>query len=312
MNPIQRIFSRNGSRLRGSAPETVAAARARRARDHLARKRDQERQRLERDRIRPELLASRRRFFRVLSPIAFVAAIVLGANLAVPFSEFFVLGGRPLERVAVQGSDALPAGLIAASTGAIAGQPLDDLDPEAIRTSLVADPWIEDAGVLRLPTGTLLIRVVERDAIARWQIDEELAWVDATGRRFTGADSARIALPMIAGDSLEPNALPEDALLILDEVRRHPGLARDLTALTLHLPALEADPDGVLRGSPAGFVLQIGREGPRALLGRRLLSQRVARLATLLDHDEETVATAQLIDLRYADRAVLRTAPASG
>ncbi len=312
MNPIQRIFSRDGHRLRGRTPEIVAADRARRARDHLARKREQERQRLERDRIRPALLASRRRVFRVLSPVAFVAAIVLGANLAVPIAELFVLGGTPLERVAVQGADALPARLIAASVGAIAGRPLDDLDPEAIRTQLVADPWIEDAGVLRLPTGTLLIRVVERDAIARWRIDEELAWVDATGHRFAGAESEAKSLPTIAGDSLEPDALPEGAMQILDAVRRHPGLARDLRALTLHLPALEAGEDGVLRGSPSGFVLELGQEGPRALLGRRLLSQRVARLATLLDHDEETIATARLIDLRYADRAVLRTEPASG
>ena len=76
--------------------------------------------------------------------------------------------------------------------------------------------------------------------------------------------------------------------------------------------ALEADAEGVLHDGTTGFVLQIGQEGPRALLGRRLFSQRVARLAALLDHDEETLATARLIDLRYADRAVLRTAPASG
>jgi len=312
MNPIQRIFSRDGGRLRGRTPETVAAARARRARDHLARKREQERQRLERDRIRPALLASRRRVFRVVTPIAFVGAVVLGARFAGPVAELLVLRETPLERVAVQGADALPAPLIAAASGAIAGRPLDDLDPEAIRAKLVSDPWIEDAGVLRLPTGTLLIRVVERDAIARWRIDEEWAWVDATGRRFEGAESGRKALPRIAGSALEPDALPEGAMQILDEVRRHPGLAHDLAALTLHLPALEADEDGVLRGSPSGFVLQLGEEGPRALLGRRLLSQRVARLASLLDHEEETIVTARLIDLRYADRAVLRTAPAPG
>ncbi|MEM9174848.1 MAG: cell division protein FtsQ/DivIB, partial [Myxococcota bacterium] len=180
------------------------------------------------------------------------------------------------------------------------------------RATLVADPWIEDAGVLRLPTGTLLVRIVERDAIARWRIDEEMAWVDATGQRFRGAPSERMVLPTIAGSALESDALPDGALQILDALRRHPELAADPTTLTLHLPALEADAEGVLRDDPAGFVLELGHEGPRALLGRRLLSQRVARLAALLDHDEETLATARLIDLRYADRAVLRTAPASG
>ncbi|MCR9097536.1 MAG: FtsQ-type POTRA domain-containing protein [bacterium] len=312
MNPFVRLFSRDGAGRRGRTPQAVAAARAKRARDHLAHKRDQERLRLERDRVRPELLASRRRLFRVLSPVAFVAAIVLGSHLALPVTEFLVLGDARLERVAVQGAAALPAALIAASTGAIAGQPLDDLDPASIEAMLVADPWIEDAGVLRLPTGTLLVRVVERDAIARWRIDEEMAWVDATGRRFSGTGSDRMLVPTVAGASLEPGALPDGALQILDALKRHPELTSELDALTLHLPALEADADGVLRDSPAGFVLQIGQEGPRALLGRRLLSQRVARLAVLLDHDEEALATARLIDLRYADRAVLRTAPASG
>ena len=311
MNPFTRLFSRDHGG-RGRSPQALAAARAKRARDHLARKRDQERMRLERDRVRPETLASRRRLFRVLSPIAFASALVLGANLGVPVAELFVLRETPLERIAVLGADALPAPLIAASTGAIAGQPLADVDPEAIRATLVADPWIEEAGIMRLPTGTLLVRVVERDAIARWRVDEEMAWVDATGQRFRGTESERMALPTIAGNAPERDALPDGALQILHEVRRHPGLAADPTALTLHLPALEADAEGVLRDSPTGFVLQIGHEGPRALLGRRLLTQRVARLAALLDHDEETLATARLIDLRYADRAVLRTAPASG
>ena len=50
----------------------------------------------------------------------------------------------------------------------------------------------------------------------------------------------------------------------------------------------------------------------RAVLGRRLLAQRIARLAALLDSDESTLEGARWIDLRYADRAVLRTEPVSG
>ena len=160
---------------------------------------------------------------------------------------------------------------------------------------------------MRLPTGTLVVRIVERDAIARWRIDDDLAYVDAEGQRFAGNATRGAALPMVAGAPVLAGALPEGAREILDEIAKHAPLASDPGALTLHLPRLATDADGTLRDDPSGFVLQLGEEGPRAILGRRLLPQRVARLAALLDHDEETARTARLIDLRYADRAVLRT-----
>jgi hypothetical protein len=195
---------------------------------------------------------------------------------------------------------------------------------------LVASPWIESARVLRLPTGTLVVRVEERSAIARWQMSAEPSsadgsisadgptpatnsdWIDEAGNHFVGPDAPGRALPLVRGEAFGIDALSEDALLILTELTQHASLTEDPAAITLHLPGLIADEDGVLRGSPAGFVLEIGNDGPRALLGRRLLPQRVARLASLLDQANETVRTATLIDLRYADRAVLSTESTSG
>lgn len=325
MTPPRRSSPRSA---RGSrTPEVEASARARRARDHLARKRERERVRLERERSRAEIAASRRRVLRVLSPIAFVVAIGLGAILAVPIAEWLVLGGRPVERIAVQGARTLPVAAIAAGTGITAGVALDEIDPESVRRALVASPWIEDARAMRLPTGTLLVRILERDAIARWRVADTTSWVDATGNRFSesvstveqapvdetpGRPPASFAsafpprgLPMIEGPAAEAGVLPDEALLILRELRRHPALAADPAALTLHLPRFETDAAGVPRDGASGFVLQLGDSGPRAVLGRRLFSQRVARLAALLAHDADTARTARLIDLRYADRAVL-------
>ena len=160
-----------------------------------------------------------------------------------------------------------------------------------------------------------VVRVAERGAVARWQgamPEDAPEWVDADGLRFVAVDAPRKALPSIRGDAGIEGELPADALLILDALTQHAALAQDPGRITLHLPGLEADENGVLRGNPAGFVLEVGDGGPRALLGRRLLTQRVARLASLLDEAEETVAHARLIDLRYADRAVVRTESASG
>lgn len=310
MNPLRRLRSRSTRRAR--APEIESAARSKRARDHLAKKRQRERERLVRERSRSEISAGRRRALRVLTPILFLAALALGTRLATPLAEWFWLGGSRLETVAVQGAHALPPRLVAASAGAIAGTPLGVLDPDEIQQALVADPWIESARALRLPTGTLVVRVVERKAIARFASGDSLELVDDAGSRFAGTIALGGPLPRVKGELADEGVLPESALEILQEIGRYAALADDPSAITLHLPGEETDAAGVARLRPEGFVLEVGHDGPRALLGRRLFAERVARLASLLDHNEETVQAARLIDLRYADRAVLRTEPASG
>jgi hypothetical protein len=112
----------------------------------------------------------------------------------------------------------------------------------------------------------------------------------------------------VRGSIGDDDRLPERALRILEALSSHPRLAADPTRLTLHLP--ERGPD--VSDERSGFALQIGDAGPRVLLGRRSLAQRIARLAVLLESEEADVRQARWIDLRYADRAVLRTEPVSG
>jgi hypothetical protein len=92
---------------------------------------------------------------------------------------------------------------------------------------------------------------------------------------------------------------------MLAAMRRHEAFRRDPAAVRLHLPEREATTADGRPVADDGYVLELGTEGPRALLGRRLLAQRVARLATLLDEETQAVRDAGWIDLRYADRAVL-------
>ena len=310
MNMIKRLIS--GKSIRRRSLERETAARARRARDHLEKKRDRERTRLARDRARHETSVSRRRTLRVLSPVLFVAAFAIGSQIAPLLVEKIWLQTKVIDRVAVQGAVALTPAAIAASAGALEGLPLSQIDPQQIAEQLAADPWIESARALRLPSGTLVVRVVEREAIARWQIGGRTDLIDPEGSRFAGAIEPGGPLPTVEGDTLEQGLLPSEALAILEAVAQHASLTRDSNAIRLYLPGLETDAEGILRGSTSGYVLELGAEGPRALLGRRLFSQRVARLASLLDHDEDAIQAAALIDLRFADRAVLRTESTSG
>lgn len=314
MNPFQSDTKRPRNRS-AKSPTQDASGREKRARDHLARKRRQERTRLERERGREEAAARSARMRGVFGPILFFGAIVLGMASAQPVTQHLLMRDMPLETIAVQGADALSPEEIVSQTGLRAGEPLDQIDQAAIREILTARPWVESARTLRLPNRTLLVSVVEREAIARWQdtssADQEL--IEPDGSRFAGTLEEGGPLPLVQGAADTSLVLPSEALEILGALSLHTSLAADPSALTLHLPGVRASAEGALVGSQTGYVLQIGESGPRALLGRRLLSQRVARLAALLDHEEATVSSARLIDLRYADRAVLRTEePASG
>ncbi len=307
--PIRALERR---RLGRSAPDE-AARRAQRARDHLERKRARERRRRERERLRAEHGDPHVWLRGVLAPLVFGLALGFGLVSARPVAERVLLRKTPLLEVSVQGADALGARQISRALDLRPGLPLARIEPTELRRRLEADPWIESARVLRLPTGTLVVGLVERDAIARWRTGSEggLELVDPSGVRFAGSPEPAGALPLVRGARAD-GVLPGEALEILDQLERHASLARDPAAVTLHLPGPEASTPEGPAGVRSGYVLQVGEQGPRALLGRRLLVERVARLASLLEEQEPTLRDARWIDLRYADRAVLRTEPASG
>ncbi len=342
MSPTRRAkpFGRSAS---SRSPERDASARAVRARDHLEKKRERERRRLERERAREEIAASRKRVLRIAAPVGFVVATLLGLALARPVAEHLWLRDAPLARLAVQGTRALSPATIAAATGAWAGQPLANVDPRAVAQALSADPWIAHARVLRWPGGTLVVAVEEREAVARWRVGDRTELVDPRGGRFAGAVEPVATLPLVEGETLDGEHLPPEALEILGAIAAHDAFevwkalqasakgGTTGTEVRLHLPTLTTDAEGVLREGvttntdalhakpdPAdalvagGYVIQLGDDGPRALLGRRRFAQRVARLATLLEKETDAAASARWIDLRYADRAVLRADSTSG
>ncbi len=276
---------------------------------------------MERLRSRAESANRRARTRSRIAPILFVFAFLGGLFFALPLSEFFFLRGAGLEKIAVQGVSALTPNSIVRSLDFEIGHPLDSIQASGVREAIESEPWVESIRSLRLPGGTLVVSVVERVAVARWTMDAspEIVLIDQRGKRFAGRVEPGGALPLVLGKIDEGDILPEPAIAILEELRRHRVLAGNPSELTLHLPALPSDPasDGLVAATAeppeaSGYELQIGEEGPRALLGVRFLEQRIARLATLLESEESSLHNARLIDLRYADRAVLRTEPASG
>jgi hypothetical protein len=274
--------------------------------------------RLERLRGRAASANSRARTRGRLTPILVFVAISSGIFLAPTIIEDFLYAGSALEHLAIQGTAALTAEEVAATLNLPAGRSLGSIGTQEIREATLAEPWIESIRSLRLPGGTLVVSIIERGAVARWLMHEssEVEMIDRNGERFSGRTDPGGALPLVLGRLEDGNRLPSSAILILDELRRHAILVQDPTALTLRLPIdrkqAVGDVSHAAADEPSGYVLQIGDQGPRALLGKVFLRQRIARLAALLESDESRIQDARLIDLRYADRAVLRNEPASG
>jgi hypothetical protein len=241
----------------------------------------------------------------------FAGALAAGIFSAAPLNERISFQPTAFERVDVQGASVLSPEEIVRAAGLRERLARGDFDVREIVRAIEAEPWIESARALRLPTGALMVSVVERSAIAVWMADEtsDPLLVDRNGEPFNGALEPGGPLPLISGGVNEPDApLPTEAIVILNALERSSSLAGNPRALTLYLPS-EANAEN---DEQTGYVLQLGSEGPRALLGRRLLAERVARLAALVESGEPTFLSARFIDLRYADRAVLRTEPASG
>jgi len=318
-----RLFrSRRSVERSGKSPAIEAALREKRAREHLSRKRRHDRGRHEAAAAPgiptpPRAPAARsalpaRPLPRLVVPACSLLALGSGFVVAHPLFEGLWLPRAPLERVSVLGTEIRKPESIARALLGSAGSPLSAIHPDTVEALVLADPWIESADSFRIPDGTLLVGVVERRAVARHQSlpDDAIALVDPSGRRFMGAVEAGGALPLVAGPIDADASLSATALEILAELSRHRGLAQDPAALTLHLPSSGAREAAAEGGS--GFVLDLGPDGPRVLLGQNFLKRRIARLASLLEQRDALLAGATVIDLRYADRAVLRTEPTSG
>jgi cell division protein FtsQ len=241
--------------------------------------------------------------------IAFVLAASFAAGLggggALAEAVACLLTGRAprLEAIAVRGAAQLAAAEIAAATGVARGVDLRGVDTGAVAQRLAAHPWIAQARAVELPTGRLLVEVVERRAVALVNArgSQRAFAVDASGTPFAPALPERAAeLPqlVLAGAIVrgEPSA----------ELAEGVALAGQIAARGLPQP-LEI---GVSPANdPAGYWLRMEGVAPRIVLGRDGLPARLDALARVLEAGLPEAAQAGTLDLRFADQVVLRGTP---
>ena len=269
--------------------EQEAALRRARANQHLDRVRGR--------RAGPERQPARARVPRAAWLIGAPAvALVLGAWVG---DDVLALGGRGwrVSRVEVQGAAHLTGVEVARAARIAVGDSYTAADPRRLAGGLRQNAWIAAASAARLPGGTVVLRVREREPLAVIEARGGPLGVDAEGRPFAVLD-ARDAkdLPRLRCDSAPP---PGEADTRIAEAIR---VARTFPKRGLAMPreialGKEADPEGL--------VVRLPGIAARFVMGAQDLDARVGMLAELLAKRPAEVAEAASVDLRFAGQAVL-------
>ena len=169
-----------------------------------------------------------------------------------------------MSAIEVQGASHLSGAEIARAAGIGLGDGYVAAEPRRLAGSLRQNSWIAEAGAARLPGGTVVLRVREREALAVIEGRGGPLGVDAEGRPFAVLD-ARDAkdLPRLRCENAPPPGEPDPR--IAEAIR----VARTFPSRGLALPreialGKEQDPEGLvlrLPGIEARFVIR--REGSR-------------------------------------------------
>ncbi|NRA06669.1 MAG: FtsQ-type POTRA domain-containing protein [Myxococcales bacterium] len=247
---------------------------------------------------------------RLRIPVAIASlaiGLVLGAGAWLQVGDAFRDAPVTVERIGVRGAQYLDAGEVARATGIAPGTALSALDTEALSLRLAEHDWIASARALRLPDGTLVVEVEERQPIAIVRAGEppRLFAVDASGTPFAPLDPADALLPRLhtRGKVEARVACPRLAEAVA-LVARLPDFGLAAPA-EIGVPAETSAGTSAEEGDALGFTLRFAALPTRFVLGGGALEASIERLVEAIGRHPGEVVRAARVDLRFQDQAVL-------
>ncbi len=268
-----------------------------------------------RRRRRQRLRARRRR--NLAGALLFAGALGLGASAGPRLAGLAVGAVYPeavrVRELAVLGARRLTPAEVAAAAGLEPAARFDDVDAADLARRIEAHPWIARARVAAFPPGGLVVSVTEREPVATAVFreadgrGESRWWIDVEGVAFAPVADAAAggSYPSIAWGEAEALAAPEgdapEPHPLLAQGVRIAGATRDHGIAGLREVQLGG---GDLRELPR---LRLAGSDASVWLGGGELEAKLGRLARLLDAGLPEVAEASEIDLRFGERAVLRS-----
>ena len=134
--------------------------------------------------------------------------------------------GFAVSDVTVEGRTYTDRAALFEALGVAAGSPTFTFDPVKSRDNILALPWTKDVTVVRSLPDKIIVRLKEREPIARWQNDNKTVVIDTDGQELLAARPEQFAnLPLVVG-----NAAPEQTKDLLLMLQHYPVVARVLKA----------------------------------------------------------------------------------
>lgn len=128
--------------------------------------------------------------------------------------------GFKLENVLIEGQKNTSAEEIISTLNADTGTPIFAIDLKNVKKQLERNPWIKEAVVERRMPSTIYITLLEREAIAIWQINQKLYLIDEEGSKITTKNIDKFEnLPHVVG--IDANLY---AKKLIDDISKFPRL----------------------------------------------------------------------------------------
>ncbi len=198
--------------------------------------------------------------------------------------------GLRIQGVLVEGRIETKTSEILDALEAERGSPLLGIDVAAAKARLESLPWVKSAVVERQLPGTLRVKVEERKAFALWQLGRRLSVIDREGVVIVREDIARFAdRPLVVGEGAELRATE-----IVDLLASEPEMRNRVEAAVL------------VSGRRWNLRLEGGIE---VRLPEEGMEEAWHRLARMVREEGLLTRAVTMIDLRQADRAIVRLTP---
>jgi len=197
--------------------------------------------------------------------------------------------GYRVDNIYVEGRNYTEADLLRGIINMEKGDPIFAFDPVTARDLLRKVSWVKDANVRRQLPNSIYIRITERSPLALWQVDGKVRVIDADGEVLTSDLRPFSALPLVVGEGA--NKKVSDLMALLDaeiDVKARVEAATWVGDRRWDLTMKN------------GLVIKLPEEDVGLALKKLADSQRDDRLL------DKNIA---LVDLREADRFVIRTKP---
>ncbi len=198
--------------------------------------------------------------------------------------------GLSVEEVLVEGRMRSSPGRLLAAVGVARGDPILGFDPQAAKSRIEALTWVRRVTVERRLPSVVYLRIEERNPIALWQVEGEIAVIDETGAVIAGARPEDFAgLTLVVG----PDA-PTHAAGLLRLLDSEPDLRRNVVA------AVRVGGRRWNLRFHGGTDVRLPETGAAEAWAQ---FARIERQHGVLQRDVDS------IDLRLPDRLVVRTTP---